>query len=224
MNWYADVGEWPMLRNDSIGDCVPAGILHHIQQRLIYAGKVPFLDDKPILPFGENDAITLYKRWNPLFNPNNPRTDVGVVMSQAMADWVAHGIALADGYDKPEAYVTVNYKDSSSLMLAIHQCGGVLIGFECLEQWLQTDYLMDLPEKGPGVVAGGHCMLLVGYEPTALGREFDAITWGGRFRITQRALDKTMDEAYCILSKDWCSVEGVDPAGIDWAGAEAGNA
>jgi hypothetical protein len=209
-NWYAAVDSWPMLGNDNYGDCVPCGAIHCLQSRLTYA-------EKPVT-FGDQDALNLYGRWG-----NYPAKDEGCVMSEAMADWAKNGIPLPDGTtDTPTSYVTVNPKITYRIQLGISQCGSVMMGIECPEAWLDIDSgaLMDIPD-GVGEIAGGHCVLLVGYEPTALGLEFDAISWGARYRMTERAMLAVADEAYAILDRDWLDADGVNPAGVDWATAEA---
>jgi hypothetical protein len=215
INWYADIGEWPMLRNDVLGCCVPAAALHCIQQRLAYAGK----------PFEPSDALTeaVYSQWAG-WNPADPLTDQGTLMSEALAKWARDGITLPDGtVDKPDAVASINQITLGWLRYAIWRCGAVLIGLNCPTAWLEEElYLLDVPAASEEdiAIAGGHCMLLVGCEQTALGYEFDSITWGSRCRTTWRALSMLADEAYAILNRDWVDVSGMDPAGIEWAMAE----
>lgn len=212
-NWYAAVDSWPMLANDNLGDCVPAGALHCLQQRLTYAEKAP--------AFTDADAKALYGRWG-----NYPSQDQGCVMSEAMADWAKNGIPLPDGtVDSLTSYVTVNHAITDRIKMAISQTGSVMLGISCPEAWLEVDEgaLLDIP-NGVGAIAGGHCIIGVGYEPTALGDIFDVITWGARYRMTRRALETLADEAYAILDRDWCDADGVNPAGIDWTAAEAATA
>ena len=212
-NWYAGVGEWPLLANDIAGDCVPAGALHCIAQRMTYAGK-------PVT-FSDKDALDLYSQWTG-YNPDDPLTDNGTLMSDAMARWARDGIALPDGgLDKPTAYVTVNHKSLTQLRLAIAQCGSVMMGINCPEAWLETKYLMDILDSDMPTYVGGHCILLVGYLPTDLGVEFDVISWGYRYRMTWRAMQRTADEAYAILDPDWLDKDGVNPGGVAWEDAEA---
>lgn len=206
-NWWADVGSWSWCLNDTLGTCVEAGALHCIQQRLAYVGKSYTPSDA--------DTEALYTRWAG-YVPGDPSTDMGTVMANALADWARSpvmGTSLG-------AYASVDHVSADWVKRAIWRCGGVLLGLNLPEAWRDVDYLFDLP-SGVGDIAGGHCIYLTGFEETALGTEFDAVTWGGRFRMTERALPLVADEAYAILSRDWCDAAGVDPAGVDWADAEA---
>jgi hypothetical protein len=213
VNWWADVGEWPMLRNDTIGDCVPAAALHQIQQRRAYAGRPIEMTDV--------DAEALYVFWGG-WKPDVPASDQGCVMSTALLDWVRDGIALPDGStDKPEAVAAIDHASLLWLRYAIWKFGGAMIGMRFPTDWFDAGYLLDLPDDAEPAIAGGHCMLVVGCELTALGFEFDVITWGQRMRMTWRAAARVLDEAYAILNRDWLDVGGHDPAGLDWQAAQA---
>jgi len=140
-----------------------------------------------------------------------------------MVRWARDGIVLPDGtVDKPDAVAAVDHITLGWLRYAIWRCGAVLVGLNCPTAWLEDDlYLLDVPEAGDVPIAGGHCMLLVGCEVTAIGYEFDAISWGERHRTTWRAMERLADEAYAILSRDWVDASGQDPAGIEWEVAQA---
>lgn len=213
-NWFAAVQDWSLLLNGGdggIGDCVPAAMLHCVAQRRAYA-------KRPISPI-DDDAIRLYRQVGG-YDPADPATDRGTVISAAMAFWASTGISIgAEPPDRLTAYATVNHVSPTWIKAAIWRCGSVLLGMQCPEAWLTADYLLDLP-GGLGAVAGGHGALLVGYEETASGVEYDCITWGGRFRITERAILLVADEAYAPLDQDWMDADGLNPAGVDWAAAE----
>lgn len=214
INWYSKMHSWPMLANDQLGDCVPAGALHLVQMRYAYADQV--------VVFGNNDAVKLYEKWGN-YDPNDPSTDGGCVMSDAMAMWVKDGIQLPNGkLDKPDAIAQINHASPEWIRYAMWKFGGVLIGIECPTAWTEEEpgQLFDLP-NGLTDIAGGHCMMQCGKEPTALGNEYDSITWGFRSRMTERALKLVVMEAYAVLSKDWLDAAGRDPAGVDWDQAEA---
>ena len=112
-NWTAGVTqEWGMLGNDVRGNCVPCGALHAIMQRLSYA-------QRPV-NFSDADALVLYRRWNPAYDPADPTTDVGCVMSDAMSLWASVGIPLPDGgTDKVSAYCSVDHTDLDRVKTAI---------------------------------------------------------------------------------------------------------
>lgn len=212
VNWYAAIDRWPILANDQLGDCVEAGALHCLQQRYTYAAK-PF-------QLGDTDAIALYRSWAG-YDPAQPGSDQGTIMLNGLRAWLRDGIPFAGGVDKLVAFAAIERASVDWVKYAIWKFGGALIGLHCPEAFLQSDYLLDIPATGPGPIAGGHCVYLCGYLPTALGDEFDCITWGGRFRITGRALAVLMDEGYAILDRDWCDGQGIDPGGVNFALAQA---
>jgi hypothetical protein len=207
-NWYAAVGHWPMFLNDELGDCVPAGAAHQLQQRSTYAGN-------PI-ELSNNEVVDVYRRWGGY--DGTPQTDQGCYMSEAMNLWLNEGIPLpGGGVDKIEAYATVQHQSSLWLRRAIWRTGGVLIGLSLPERWLNdVDYLFRLEQGDLDNIAGGHCVFLCGYLPTSYGIQYDVITWGQRFRMTEDALLAVTDEAYCVLNNDWLNAQNVDPAGVSW--------
>lgn len=209
VNWYAAVGEWPMLANDQLGDCVEAAALHLIQQRAAYVGRD--------VAFSDADAVALYQSWAG-YDPGDANTDRGTVLSAALAQWRTSGVLVGADVHHIESYAAVwPHPGSAWLRRAIWRCGAVLVGFGCRESWLTSQYLLD--GQDGDAIAGQHCALLVGYEPTVLGIEYDCITWGARFRATERALLPVLDEAYAVLSHDWYDAAGHDPASLDWAQA-----
>lgn len=207
-DWAADVHEVPILLNNQLSNCVEATALHVIQQRYAYALKPITVTD--------DDAIRLYSLWAG-YNPTDPTTDRGTVMSVAMASWLANGITLEDGtVDKIEGYASVSVRNVTNVQRAIWLTGSVLVGIDCPKKWLTADFVMDLEDDEPIDSAGGHGLMFAGYLPTALGLEYVVHTWEGRFRMTQRAFSRVAQEAYCITSRDWVDSQGLNPALIAW--------
>lgn len=226
VNWYAEIGSWPMLANDRLGCCVEAAALHCLQQRYGYRGQ-------RLLPTDEQ-VVTLYSRWAG-YNPSVAASDQGTSMLWAMQNWLQTGIPLLNtlsttadpgqpvvsgGFDKLTAFASIEKASLDWVKFAIWKTGSALVGIHCPEAFLNSDYLLNIPD-GIGPIAGDHCILLTGYEPTALGDEFDTITWGSRFRITDRALAALMDEGYAVLDRDWFTTQDLDPAGLNFTLAEA---
>lgn len=217
VNWYAAVGEWPMLANDQVGNCVEAAVLHEVAQRHKYV-----LARQPV-SFTDRDAIRLYGAWTG-YNPANPATDQGTIMSAALRLWMRNGVPLpGGGVDRITAIARVDPRHADLLHwlhVAIWRCGGALLGIRCPHAWLTETGILDVAGRlAPDDIAGGHCVFVNGRLPTARGVEYDTITWGGRFRMTERALLEVVEEGYAILDRDWYDAAGHDPAGIDYATA-----
>ena len=205
-NWYAEVGDWHMLGNADNPDCVEAAILHHIMQRRAYAGR-------PVT-FFDADALALLAKWG---GPD------GTLMRTALDAWKNDGIVLPDGtVDRIDAYAVVDHTDPNWLKRAVKECGGVLLGIRCPVAWLSDGiYMFDVPSGDPGPIDGGHCVFLPGSQRTALDLQFSCVTWGFRRQMTMAAIHAVADEAYCVLNRDWLDADGLNPAGVDWAAAQA---
>lgn len=220
-NWYAEVGDWPMMMNDRLGCCVEASVGHIIQQRTSYAGKPVVLDDGSIVVL--YTAVGGYdpSKTDPATGENP--TDQGTLLSAMMAYWATTGVALpGGGVDKVSGIAVVDHVTTSWLKAAVYKFGSVLLGAALPVEAQAFDFIWDYPDGQDWQPAswGGHCVNVVGYETTALGVEFDVITWGGRVRWTERFATAFADEAYAVLDKDDLDARDVDPAGIAWADLE----
>lgn len=208
-NWYAAVGDWPMLGNDRIGNCVPVAALHEIQRRRAYAGL-------PTLSITDEHAIALYGQWAG-YDPSDPATDGGTIITAALSAWAADGVLLPDNtVDQVSAYASLALSNETLLQQGINLCGAVIAGFMCPFSWVEDDelYILNGNDIHDHKSVGGHCMLMVGYEQTARGVEYDVITWGARCRLI--APLEVMDEAFVILDRDDLDARGFNPAGVDW--------
>jgi hypothetical protein len=218
INWYDKVASWPMLANDRIGDCVIAYVLHCIQQRMAYAGK-------PVA-FADNEAEALYESWGG-WNPADPKTDDGMLMTDALAAWARSGVVVPGGVDTITGLASI---DHSMLVpwirFAIWKFGGVGLGIICPRRWVEEvrpGGVLDVPGYlDPDEIAGGHAVYLAGVEMMRNGTfVFAVVTWGDLYHMTGRALRIVGDEAHCVLDRDWTDAQGIDPAGVDWAAANA---
>src|SRR5579859_6866009 len=87
-NSYAAVGEWFMLGNDLVGDCVEACIGHATLAATTYAGdeKVPT----------DAEALALYSDVTG-YDPANPATDQGTIIlgpGGAVNFWAKNGVVF----------------------------------------------------------------------------------------------------------------------------------
>ena len=63
-------------------------------------------------------------------------------------------------------------------------------------------------------IAGGHEVLLVGYQPSPDGNLYDLISWGAHYRATERFLFSRLDEAVAVVNSAFLDAEGHDPVGL----------
>lgn len=203
--WTGGRQDWGMLLNDSIGDCTIAGLGHIIQLWGDRTNRPAEVADETILD--------LYKRWCG-YDPADTSTDQGGVETDVLRHWLAEPIA---GHSLA-AMTSVNPKSRIGIETAIWLFGAAYIGVGLPNTSTKQDVWDVVPgwENDPdGAIGslGGHCIILVGYNP----RHVTAITWGSTKLLTWDFLDAYCEEAYGLLSSDWIAPSGVAPSGFDLA-------
>lgn len=212
-NWWADVPVWGMLGNDSVGDCLDAAVLHMILMMTSYVspGAAP-------MPTTE-EAIALYSA-NTGYDPAIPGTDQGsYVLGPAglMQYWLVHGVTCGGVLNKPTAFLQITQPNPVEWQQAVSLFGGLLIGMQIPEGILDADTVPFVWADTTGPIAGGHEVLLVGYQQTPDGVLYDLISWGEHYRATEAFLLPVVDEAVCVIDPAFFGVSGVNPAGLDMA-------
>ena len=154
------------LLNDQLGDCVIAGRGHRIGILTANAGaSYVYTDD---------DARIEYERIGH-YDPSDPSTDQGCVMSDAADDGVTVG--YADG-SKDEGWIDLDATDKLEVMQAIYLFEDVDLGMELPDAWLASipssdDFVWDVADDpNPD---NGHDVQLVDYDTTKGAR---VATWG----------------------------------------------
>lgn len=193
-----------MLGNNKVGNCVEAGILHHIQSLSVAMGKerVP----------SEGEALELYRQIAG-YDWRDPSTDQGTNMVEAMLWWQAHGVF---GWEI-EGFVCVDPRNWRKRRQAMWLLGGVLWGValpNVARRQVQWRVEMGLPDDQlePGGW-GGHCVSDHKSVLTANGRPDDTVeTWGGTKDVTGTWDDVYGVECYAVLLKGWTppNVRGFD--------------
>ena len=188
-----------VLGNDQFGDCGPAGALHLIQAQSANTGKL-------ITP-ATSDALSLYTALTG-FNPADPSTDQGVVLTDLLAYWQTTGIAVGSTVHKIEGFASVDISSVAQMRYAAYTFGGLYLGLN-LPAACQTAQNWNF---GPGQqIEGGHCVILAGQ-----GRAGGKIgTWGMWVPATWQFLLTYLDEAYIVCSEDWVNSQDKSPSGLD---------
>lgn len=208
-NWYAAVGDWPMLGNDAVGDCVEAAVLHLIQQMSTYA-------EKPLMPV-EAEALSFYSAATG-YTPGNPSTDQGsYVMGPGgvMEHWLKNGVTCGGQITNVNAFLSLHHGDIGQLMEGVWYFGGVLTGIIVPKSLMEAEIVPEVWEDFSGPILGGHEILINGYETLPSGVVFDLISWGKRYRATQAFLEHCMDEAVIAVDEVSINARGVDGHGMD---------
>ncbi|MGA2740878.1 MAG: hypothetical protein ABSG65_26000 [Bryobacteraceae bacterium] len=208
-NWTAKVKQWPMMMNDTIGDCTCACAGHMIEEWTAYAhapGYVPA--DQQILQAYE--AVGGYK-------PGDPSTDNGAAILDVLNYWRQTGIA---GHPI-SAFVSLEPKNHEDVKDAVYLFGNCYIGVQ-LPLSAQNQKVWSVPPGGatgngkPGSW-GGHAIPIVEYD----ARGVTVVTWGETLRATWTFLDTYCDEAYAVLSADWIGANSQAPSNFDLAQLQA---
>jgi hypothetical protein len=202
VSWAEKVEHWGMLANDRYGDCVPVGALHLAQNWTAYASTeyVP----------AEQDALAAYTAMTG-FDPNDPSTDNGTVMLDALNYWRRAGIA---GH-QIMAYAACEPGNVEHIKDSIHLFAGSYVGMS-LPRSAQGQQVWSVPPQGPVGDGrpgswGGHCVPIIAYS----SRRLICVTWGQLKPMTWRFFRTYCDEAYAALSDDWLRADRVAPNGFD---------
>lgn len=214
-NWTNPVTSWPMMLNDTLGDCTCAAA-GHMQQCWTANVGVEFIPTDAQI----ESAYELVGGYV----PGNPSTDNGADEVTVLNSWRQTGIAGR----KISAYVAVNPQNATEVKQAINLFGGIYTGLAMPLAWQGTQ-TWDAPSSGvcarvyralvgdsqwtPGSW-GGHAVPVLDYDT----KGYTPITWGSdAYRITSSGFAAYCDEAYAVVSQDFLNAKGVDPQGFDVA-------
>jgi hypothetical protein len=192
VDFASAVRAWPMMRNDTVGDCTCAAAGHMIEQWTTYAEKPYVPDDAAII-----DAYAAVTGYDPVSGLN----DNGAVILDVLNYWRKKGIARHEIL----AYAGLEPRNHIELKDAVAIFGNCYIGL-ALPISAQNQAVWAVPPGGavgagaPGSW-GGHAVPIVAYDVRGL----TVVTWGEPKRMTWVFLDAYCDEAYAVLSTDWIS-------------------
>lgn len=202
VNWGGKVPTWPMMRNDTVGDCTCAAAGHLIEEWTANATSEVTLSDDIII--SAYSAITGY-------DPQTGENDNGAVELDVLNYWRNTGI----GNRKIEAFVALEPRNVDHVRVAVNLFGGCYIGL-ALPISAQRQRIWAVPPGGPSGQGapgswGGHAVPVVAYDLRGL----TCVTWGSLKRMTWEFWKAYCDEAYALLSPDWLTAQNTNPAGID---------
>jgi hypothetical protein len=203
-NAYRD---WQMLGNDRYGDCVWAGAAHEhmLLNKVVHRLDVTFSDDAVL---GDYAAATGFDR-------NDPSTDRGTNVHEALAYRRTQGIADAEGRrHRIGAYVALDPRNWEHLEQAAYIFGAVGIGFRfpdsAMRQFANGEPWS--PVRG-STIEGGHYVPVVGSLHSAT--EASAVTWGRPQAFTVAFYEQYNDEAWVYITKEELRGDGTGLHGFD---------
>ena len=200
-----DPSDWGMLGNDQYGDCAEAGILHMIQAQSANTGNP--------LHATTDQALALYTAVTG-FNPNDPDSDQGTVLTDLLSYVKTNGVEMTDATGKT---VTVEVVGSASLDISsiaqmrygTYVLGGSYLGINCPQQCEDDTNNWNFASGLP--IAGGHCIPRLG--EGADGGQI--ISWGLKIPASNGFLLSYLDEGYCLITKAWLNAQNQSPTGLD---------
>lgn len=200
-----------VYENDTLGDCVIAGIGHVVGVLTGNAGD--------LFTYSNAQIIALYSAIGG-YVPGQPSTDRGCDEVTALNYWENNG--APKGSHKIAGWLAVDAADPTEYRTAMWLFENLYFGLELPDAWVNP-----MP-AGPGFVwnvAGnpdpenGHCVVGVGYN--AQGVNIDS--WGMIGVITDAAIAKyatpgAHGDLYTVVSQDAISkATQKAPAGFDWS-------
>lgn len=211
VDWTAKISSWPMMANDTLGDCTCAAAGHMIECWTANLGDA----------FTPTSAqiIAAYSATSGYVS-GDPATDNGAVELDVLNHWRQQGIAghKIDAYAALDVAAASNRQNHECVKQAIAVFGGAYIGL-ALPLSAQQQDVWNVPSpwshlRGQGAPGswGGHAVPVLAYDADGL----TCITWGAKKRMTWDFFAQYCDEAYAPLSPDWLSQQGLDPSGLDF--------
>jgi hypothetical protein len=206
VDWLDKVQSWPMYANDRYGDCVWAMIGHAIEAYTTY-GK------GDTVTISEADVLKSYSDVTG-FNPDDPSTDQGTVIQDALNYWKTTGV----GGHQIKAFAQVDHTNPDEVKAALNLFGVLLVGvnfpasamdqFNAGQPWDVLD--------NDGGIEGGHA-IHVGHADTD-NVTYNLVTWGAVEGMTSAWWAEYVEEAWIAVTDDWLSEAGTSPGGLDLYG------
>jgi hypothetical protein len=199
--------------NDTLGDCVIAGIAHVVGVLTGNSGTKPYV-------YTQSQIIALYSAIGG-YVPGKPATDQGCDEQTALNYWENNG-APAGSPHKIAGWLTVNGADPTEYRTALWLFENLYFGIELPDKWVtpmpsSSGFTWDV--AGPPVQDNGHCVVGVGYTPQGV----TIGTWGMKGLMTDAAIAKYATRAgngelYTVVSQDGINkATQKAPNGFDWS-------
>ena len=208
-----------MYDNDTLGDCVIAGMAHVVGVLTANAGAKPFL-------YTNKQIIGLYSAIGG-YVPGDPSTDQGCDEQTALNYWENNGAlppktTSPTGSHKIAGWMTVDSTNLQEVQTALWLFENLYFGLELPDAWVNpapqaSGFTWDV--AGAPDPNNGHCVVGVGY--TAAGVVID--TWGMTGLMTNAAVAQYPNqgsggELYTVVSMDAIGKANQKaPNGFDWS-------
>ena len=217
VHWLRDIGlrDWGMMNNNRLGCCTLAAAYHMMQVWSHYGrGKV----------LTETDEYVEQAYRELAGYDGTPATDNGAVEQDILRKWLNKGVPIAEGTaEDPRPgrshivfYGEIDVRNLDDVKQAIHDCGGVYIGFN-VPAWLMEENVLpetwDVEAGRNSTIVGGHAIGLHGFDNSE--ETFDLLSWGSEYKMTYEFFRRNVDEVYAVANKWWFDATGKTPLGLD---------
>jgi hypothetical protein len=200
---------WGMDGNDTLGDCTIAGADHVIAAENALLGTS---DARP--------ALSVLEAQYNVLSPN----DQGCVIATVLQTWRSQGLfQMPSGPNKITQYAPFNQRSKTEFLQVIAFTGNAYIGIACPQsaqqqfaKQVQTGQLVPWTVVKGSPIAGGHCIVAVGYTTEGLL----CVSWGGVVLVTWAFITKYCDEGWALLTEELAE-KGGDTLGLDTAQLDA---
>ena len=197
--------------NDTLGDCVIAGMAHVEGVLSGNAGN--------LVTYTSDQIVALYSAIGG-YVPGNPNTDNGCDEQTALNYWQQHGAPA--GSHRIAGWIAVDPHNVTECQTALWLFENLVFGVELPDEWVNpmpsaSGFLW--AKAGPPDPNNGHCFVGVGYDD--VGPTID--TWGMLGTIAWKAVRNYAGHAdggelYTVVSKDGIAKASAKaPNGFDWS-------
>ena len=195
-----------MLANDTVGDCVSAGIGNALRATSALGGFQTDVTDDNALMFYEESAG--YR--------GTPETDNGAVETEVLSYALRHGYPTESGTYYPLWGSTDTGRSSVALLMA--SLGVAYLGVRLATTDMDNvarygaDTVLMLDNGIPGS-AGGHCLLAWDYTGLGDNDTVTLLTWGMRIKATWSWIDSRIMESHGMVWPQLQMPQGLYPTG-----------
>jgi hypothetical protein len=187
-----------VFMNDTIGDCTAAAFYH---ARQVFSSQTGNEITDPTY-----DVLALYE-LSTGYVPTDPSTDNGGDEQAVLTYILNNGAPIGDGssVDKLIAFVEVDVCNQDDIKTVINECGVCYIGVNMPQTLMDgMEPLWDYQTGDDTTSAGGHAVVLVGYDATG---PF-LISWGNKYQMTWAFFAQYVEEAYALIDNLWFNTAG----------------
>jgi hypothetical protein len=198
-DWHHAVTSWAGCKNDVLGTCVEAMMLHSIQARIANGRGYQYNPPDQL-------AVDLYTKLTG-YDPVTGQNDIGTPMPKAMAYWAHDGIKLGDQLEDVCVPVSINPRNLDEIKLGVDFFVGVGLSLALPLYSQSVTTIFDVPASGVDSAQGrpggwdGHEVFCGRYEENI----FYVISWGQEFAMSPEFI-----AAYCTAVDT-----GMSPLALD---------